>query len=130
MTSTQTTTPSTPALWAGRILSALVVLALLMSGIMKLAHPAMLDDGFKHLGLPINLAFGLGVLEIGVAVIFVIPRTAVIGAVLITGYFGGAILASLRVGDPWIPQLLIGVLAWGGLWLRDVRLRALLPLVR
>ena len=130
MTSTQTTTPSKPALWAGRILSALVVLALLMSGIMKLAHPAMLDDGFKHLGLPINLAFGLGVLEIGVAVIFVIPRTAVIGAVLITGYFGGAILASLRVGDPWIPQLLIGVLAWGGLWLRDVRLRAFLPLVR
>jgi len=101
-----------------------------MSGIMKLAHPAMLDDGFKHLGIPINLAFGLGVLEIGVAVIYLIPKTAVLGAVLITGYFGGAILAALRIGDPWLPQLLIGVLAWGGLWLRDVRLRAFLPLVR
>ncbi len=130
MTSPQTPTPSKAALWAGRILSALTVLALLLSGIMKLGHSATLNDGFKHLGLPISLAFGLGILEMGVAVIYVIPRTAVLGAILITGYFGGAILAALRIGDPWIPQLLIGVLAWGGLWLRDVRLRALLPLVR
>jgi hypothetical protein len=106
------------------------VLALLLSGIMKIVHPATLDEGFTHLGLPLNLAFGLGVLEIGCTIVYVIPRTAVIGAILITGYLGGAILACLRVGDPWILQVLLGVLTWGGLWLRDVRLRALLPLVR
>ena len=130
MTSTQPTTPSKTALWTGRILSALPVLALLLSGIMKIVHPATLDEGFRHLGLPINLAFGLGVLEIGCTIVYVIPRAAVIGAILITGYLGGAVLACLRVGDPWFPQVLLGVLAWGGLWLRDVRLRALLPWVR
>lgn len=124
------TPPSKAALWVGRVLSALPVLALLLSGIMKLVHPAMLDESLKHLGVPGNLVFGLGVLEIGCTMIYLIPRTAVIGAVLVTGYLGGAILTCLRVGDPWLPQLFLGVLVWGGLWLRDVRLRALLPLVR
>lgn len=130
MTSTQTTPTSKSTLWIGRILSAIPVLMLLLSGVMKLVHPAMLDVSVKHLVLPANLVFGIGILEISCTVIYLIPRTAVIGAVLITGYLGGAILTCLRVGDAWIPQIVLGVLVWGGLWLRDVRLRALLPLVR
>src|ERR1700690_3096529 len=122
--------PSTAALWAGRILTAIPVLIMLLSGIMKIVHPPIIDEGFKHLGIPINLALGLGILEVSCAIIYAIPRTAVIGAILLTGYFGGAMLTSLRVGEPWIMQFFVGVLAWGGLWLRDLRLRALLPLVR
>ncbi len=121
---------SKAALWTGRVLSALPVLLLVFSGVMKLMRPPSLDEGFKHLGLPINLAMGLGLLEVGCAIVYAIPRTAVLGAILVTGYLGGAMLTCLRVGDPWIPQFLLGVLIWGGLWLRDLRLRALIPLMR
>jgi len=97
---------------------------------MKVVHPPMIDEGFKHLGIPINLALGLGILEVSCAIIYAIPRTAVIGAILLTGYFGGAMLTSIRIGEPWIMQFVVGVMAWGGLWLRDLRLKELLPLVR
>jgi len=124
------TSPSTAALWAARILTAIPVLIMLLSGIMKVVHPPMIDEGFKHLGIPINLALGLGILEVSCAIIYAIPRTAVIGAILLTGYFGGAMLTSIRIGEPWIMQFVVGVMAWGGLWLRDLRLKELLPLVR
>ena len=124
------TSPSTAALWAARILTAIPVLIMLLSGIMKVVHPPMIDEGFKHLGIPINLALGLGILEVSCAIIYAIPRTAVIGAILLTGYFGGAMLTSIRIGEPWIMQFVVGVMAWGGLWLPDLRLKELLPLVR
>lgn len=125
--------PSAPnispaALWTGRIMSILPCLMLLFSAGMKLAGPPQMADGFKHLGIPLDQAFGLGVLELSCTVIYLVPRTSVIGAILLTGYLGGAIQSHLRVGDPYYTQVILGVLLWGGLWLRDPRLRALLPL--
>jgi hypothetical protein len=127
---TASTQISKAALWSGRVMSALPVLLLLFSGAMKLMHPPMLDEGFRHLGLPLSLAFGLGVLEVGCTIVYLVPGTAVLGAILLTGYLGGAMLTALRVGDSWVMQFLLGVLVWGGLWLRDRRLQALVPLVR
>jgi uncharacterized membrane protein YphA (DoxX/SURF4 family) len=117
-------------LWTGRVMSALPALLLLFSGTMKLVHPPQLDEGFTHLGVPLTLAFGLGVLEVACTVVYLIPRTAVLGAILLTGYLGGAILTHLRIGEAFFGQAAFGVLVWGGLYLRDPRLRALLPLTR
>ena len=117
-------------LWAGRIMSALPVLMLLMSALMKFMKPASVVEGFAHLGLPESLALGLGILEIACTVMYVIPRTAVLGAILLTGYLGGATVTHLRVGDPFFMPVIVGVLVWGGLFLRDARLWALIPLRR
>lgn len=121
---------SKAALWSGRIMSALPVLMLLFSGVMKFIPSPQLEEGFKHLELPVGMAFGLGVLELACTAVYLIPRTAVLGAILLTGYLGGAMLTHLRVGDPYGMQVVLGVFLWGGLWLRDPRLRALIPLVR
>src|SRR5512145_1516753 len=115
-------------LWTGRILSTIPVLMLVMSAVMKFAKPPPVVEGFAHLGLPERLAFGLGVLELACTALYVIPRTAVLGAILLTGYLGGAILTHLRVGDPFLGPFLFGVLVWAGLFLREKRLRALIPL--
>jgi len=117
-------------LWAGRIMSTLPVLMLLMSAVMKFMKPASVVEGFAHLGFPESLALGLGILEIACTVVYVIPRTAVLGAILLTGYLGGATVTHLRVGDPFFMPVIIGMLVWGGLFLRDVQLRALIPLRR
>ena len=114
--------------WAGLIMSALPVLMLLMSSVMKFLKPAPVVEGFAHLGLPENLALGLGILELACTVVYVIPRTSVLGAILLTGYLGGATVTHLRVGDPFFAPVILGVLVWGGLFLRDPRLRALIPL--
>ncbi len=119
---------SKKALWAGRVLIALPVLMLLMSGVMKLLKPASIVEVFTHLGYPESLALGIGILELVCTAIYVIPRTSVLGAVLLTGYLGGATATHVRVGEPFYTPVLLGVLLWGGLVLRDNRLRALLPL--
>lgn len=116
--------------WISYVMSALPVLMLTFSGVMKLMNPPGLADGFNKLGIPVSLALGLGILELACTLIYVIPRTAVLGAILLTGYLGGAILTHLRVGDPFLAPVLPGVLLWGGLYLRDPRLRALIPLRR
>ena len=117
------------ALWTGRILSGLVVLALLASGAFKLSpKPDMVAMFTGKFGYPAGVLTGLGIVEIACAVLYAIPATAVLGAVLVTGYLGGAVATHLRVGDPVLIPLILGVLAWAGLWLRDGRLRALLPL--
>jgi hypothetical protein len=95
---------------------------------MKLMHPPSLDEGFKHLGWPVTAALGLGVVELLSVVCYLIPRTAVLGAVLLTGYLGGAIATHARLGEPFVAPIILGVVVWAGLWLRDPRLRALLPL--
>ena len=123
-------TVSKKALWTGYVLSALPVLLFLFSGIMKLLRPPAVMEGFTHLGLPEKLAVGLGVLEISCTLLYLIPRTAVLGAILLTGYLGGAVLTNLRVGEAIFPPILIGVSIWGGLFLRDPRLRELIPLRR
>jgi xanthine/uracil permease len=94
---------------------------------MKLVKPAALVEEFTRLEWP-DVALGLGIVEIACAVIYAIPRTAVLGAILVTGYLGGAIATHVRIHDNFIPPVVMGVLAWLGLYLRDARLRALLPL--
>lgn len=117
-------------LWTGRIFSALPVLMLLVSGIMKLAKPAMVVQEFTRLGYAENVILGIGILELACTAVYVIPRTSVLGAMLLTAYLGGATATHVRVGDPFIGPVILGVLVWGGLYLRDERLRALVPLSR
>jgi len=125
---TQAAPVSTKMLWAGRVLTALPVLMLLFSGIMKLLKPAPLVEEFARLGYPESLALGIGIVEIVCTIIYAIPRTSVLGAILLTGYLGGATATHVRIGDPFIGPIVGGVLVWGALFLRDPRLRALLPL--
>lgn len=115
-------------LWAGRIVSALPVLMLIFSAAMKLAKPPSVVEGFAHLGYSENLALPLAILELACTVVYVIPRTCILGAILLTGYLGGATATHVRVGDQFVAPLILGVLVWGGLWLRDARVRRLLPL--
>jgi len=125
--------PTTPIskkqLWAGRIISALPVLLLLFSGVMKIMKPPSVLQGFARYGYPEVQIVALGILEIACTLIYVIPQTSYLGAILMTGYLGGATASNARVGDPsYFATVILGVLVWGGLYLRDTRLRALLPL--
>jgi hypothetical protein len=124
----QTAPVSKKMLWAGRIISALPVLLLLFSAFMKLAKPEGTAEGFEHLGWEENFALRLAILELICTAVYVIPQTSVLGAILLTGYIGGAIATHVRVGDPFFVQIILGMLVWLGLYLRDARLRALLPL--
>jgi DoxX-like protein len=126
----QTRPVSKWTLWIGYVMSTLPVLMLLLSGIMKLLKPAPLIEGFVHLGYAENLALGLGILELVCTAVYLIPRTSVLGAILLTGYLGGATASNVRVGDPFFGPVLLGMLVWGGLFLREPRLRDLTPLRR
>jgi hypothetical protein len=121
---------SKAALWTGWILSVLPALMLAFSASLKLTKAADAIKGFKELGWNESYSVGLGLVELGCAVIYLIPRTSVLGAILVTGYLGGAIATHVRVGQfSHVPVIVIfGVLVWLGLYLRDVRLRALAPL--
>jgi len=120
---------SKKALWAGRIISALPVLLLLFSATLKFAKPPGVVEGFKKFGYPEHLILVLAILEIGCTIIYLIPQTSVIGAILLTGYLGGATATHFRIGDPsFIMPVICGVLVWLGLLLREGRLRPLLPL--
>ena len=126
----ETTTVSRKALWAGRIISALPVLMLLFSGVIKLIKPAPVVQEFARLGYPEKLALVIGILELACTVIYVIPRTAVLGAILLAAYLGGATATHVRIGDPFFYPIIIGVLVWLGLYLRDPRLRGLVPITK
>ena len=128
------TRPNAAALWGGRAMSGLVVAFLAMDAGMKLAQlPIVAETGAK-LGWGPETGLPLGVTLAAIAVLYAIPRTSILGAVLLTGYLGGAVATHVRVGSPLFSHVLfgvyIGVLAWGGLWLRNPRLRALFPLDR
>ena len=114
--------------WVGRVISGLVSLLFAMSAFMKLRGGAEVLQGMTHLGLPESLIMPLAILEISCVVIYAIPATSVLGAILLTGYIGGAICTHLRVGDPFFMQIGIGILVWLGLYLREDRLKGLLPL--
>ena len=123
--------PSKAALWIGRVLSALPVLALTMSAVFKFLPPnEEMTKGMEHVGWPMRVMLGLGIVELSCALLYAIPQTAVLGAILCTGYLGGAIATHVRVGDPFFVQSILGVLVWAGLYLRDRRIRALIPLRR
>jgi hypothetical protein len=125
---TQNIPVSKKAMWTGYVMSALPVLALVMSAVMKFLKPAPVVQGFAHLGYLETAAFNLGVVELACTVVYLVPRTSVLGAILLTGYLGGATASTFRVGDPWVMTVILGVLIWGGLFMREPRLRALIPL--
>jgi DoxX-like family len=117
--------------WAGIIISALSALFLLFDGVMKLVKPPFVVEGTIQYGYSESVIVPLGVVLVACTVIYLIPRTAVLGAILLTGYLGGAVNTHVRAGEGWFPILfpvIFGALIWGGLYLRDERLRDLLPL--
>lgn len=116
-------------LWTGRIISAIPVLLLLLSAVLKIVRAAPVVQGFPRYGYPDSQIVMLGVLELLSCVVYAIPRTAVLGAILMTAYLGGATASNVRIGDPsYVMTVLLGVFVWGGLFFRDARVRALLPL--
>lgn len=112
------------------MISAAPVVVLGVSAAMKFVRPPDFESGMQHLGWATSKAHGLGALEIACTLLYVLPRTAVLGALLLTGYLGGAIATHVRVDDPFLVQSMLGILMWLGLWLREPRLRELLPLRR
>ena len=120
--------------WAGIILSALPVLFVLFDGAIHLMVIPPVVQAFTQLGYPVSTSRALGVIELVCIVLYLIPRTSVLGAILLTGYLGGAVATNLRVGSPLFSNTLfpvyVGILAWGGLFLRDERVRAVIPVRR
>ena len=114
--------------WTGRAISAAVSLAFAASAFMKLKGGPELTQGMAHLGLPESLIVPLAILEISCVVVYAIPATSVLGAILLTGYMGGAICTHWRVGDPFLAQIGFGVFVWLGLYLRESRLKGIIPL--
>jgi hypothetical protein len=121
--------PPSPAwmVWTGRVLSALPVLLLFMSAAMKFVQPEFVTKDFAKFEYPEGVLVPLGIVELACTILYINPRTAVLGAILLTGYLGGATATHLRVGDPFFMPIVVGVVLWMGLFLRDARLRALIP---
>jgi multidrug efflux pump subunit AcrB len=119
---------SKAGIWTGRILSALPGLLFLGSASAKLSGAAQVIEQFGKFGYPAGTLPAIGVVELVCAILYLVPRTAVLGAVLLTAYLGGATATHLRVGEPFMAPVLIGVLLWAGLFARDARVRGILPL--
>jgi hypothetical protein len=124
--------PSPAAWWAGAIVSGIVIAFLLFDGAIKLVPLEAVITTSIELGIPVHLARALGVLTLLCTLLYAWPRTSVLGAILLTGYIGGAIYVHVRADSPLFTHTLFGVylalMIWGGLWLRNPRLRALIPL--
>jgi hypothetical protein len=121
-------------LWVGRIMSAFVVIALVADGAVQLFAPAQIASMLQKTGFAMDLTRIMGPVILACAILYAIPATAVLGAILVTGYLGGAICAHVRIGEvgspPELITLALGALTWGGLYARDLRIRAILPLIR
>ena len=120
---------SKKAIWAGRILTALTALFMLLDGVMKIAKPPQVLEANIRLAYPVSTLTGIGIALIVCTLIYLIPRTSILGAVLLTGYLGGAVASNVRAGSGWFETIfpaLFAVLIWIGLCLRDRRLRSLL----
>lgn len=134
----QTATPSSSGvmLWSGRIISGIVIAFMIFDVGIKLIEMDVVRDNMLRLGFPLHLAggFQIGVIETICLILYIVPRTSVLGAILLTAVMGGAITSHLRVGDPLPSHTLFGVylgmLIWAGLWLRNPALRALIPFQR
>ena len=137
MTTIAATMPvSTPARWIGRILSSLVIVFLMLDGAIKLVPwPVVTEtmDGIGY-GSSETLARSLGVITLVCTILYAVPPTSILGAILLTGYLGGAMASHLRIGSPLFSHILfgfyLGLMVWGGLWLRDKSLRASIPFRR
>ncbi len=119
------------ALWVGRILSGLAALFMLFDAAIKVLELPVAVQGTTQLGYPESVVFGLGVIQLVCLAVYLVPRTSVLGAILWTGYLGGAIATHVRLGNPLFSHILfptyVAAFLWLGLWLRDERLRAVLP---
>jgi hypothetical protein len=122
------------ARWAGRVMSAVVVIALVADGTIQLFAPAQIASMLQETGFAMELTRVVGPIVLACAILYAIPATAVLGAILVTGFLGGAICAHVRIGEfgspPEMIALLLGAMTWGGLYARDPRIRAILPLTR
>jgi hypothetical protein len=122
------------SLWAGRIMSAIVVIALVADGTIQLFAPAQIASMLQETGFAMDLTRVVGLIILACAILYAIPATAILGSILVTGFLGGAISAHVRIGElgspPEVISLLLGAMTWGGLYARDARIRAILPLIR
>src|ERR1700682_5992224 len=125
---TQTAPVSKKGLWAGRIITTLVVLFLLCDAVAKLMRIAPVLAAFTQLGFSTSLAVPIGAVLLLCTILYVIPPTSILGAILLAAYLGGATVTHLRAGQPFYFPIIFGVLVWGGLYLRENRLHALIPL--
>ena len=121
---------SNARIWAGRIMSGLAALFLLWDGVMKLLKPAVVVKATRDLGYPESDIVGIGVVLLTCTLVYLFPRSSILGAILLTGYLGGAIASQVRAQASWFNvdfAFVFACLVWGGLWLRDVRVRSFLP---
>jgi hypothetical protein len=122
------------SVWAGRIMSAIVVIALVADGAIQLFAPAQIASMLQETGFAMDLTRVVGPILLACAILYAIPASSVLGAILVTGFLGGAICAHVRIGElgspPELISLALGAMTWGGLYLRDPRIRAILPLIR
>ena len=122
------------SLWAGRIMSAIVVVALVTDSAIQLFAPAQVASMLQETGFAMDLTRVVGPIILACAILYAIPATSVLGAILVTGFLGGAICAHVRIGELGSPleivSLLLGAMTWGALYARDPRIRAILPLIR
>ncbi|MGX5843230.1 DoxX family protein [Mesorhizobium sp. ArgA1] len=136
MSISQTIPVSSGALWTGRVLSGLIILFMIFDGVIKLPPLEIVTQTMVPLGWPadVNVARMLGIIGLVSTALYALPRTSVLGAILLTGYLGGAIATHMRVGSPLFSHTLfgvyLGIILWGGLYLRDPRVRALIPFSR
>lgn len=122
---------SSKSMWAGRVMGGLPALFVLLDAGMKLVKPPFVVEATTKLGYPESVIIGLGVTLLASTLLYMIPKTALLGAILLTGYLGGAVATQVRVGAVVfniVLPVILGALFWGGLWLRDGRVRELLPL--
>ena len=128
MSSTEVSTPPPKVLtWVGWILSILPSLMLVMSGVMKFVKPPGFTEGLAKIGFPESVVNGLGFVELASVLLYLIPQTSVLGAILLTGYLGGATAAHVRIHDNFLAPVIIGMVLWLGLYFRDARIRSLIP---
>jgi DoxX-like family len=117
--------------WTGRVLSALPILFIILGATYAFTHPEEVQKGFTKYGFPEGFMNKVLIIEVICLLLYIIPQTAVLGAILLTGYLGGAVITHARVGEPnWILAVILGVVFWLGLWFRDPRVRALAPIRR
>jgi hypothetical protein len=131
--SSQTANESKGMLWTGRVLSGLMALLFVFDGVGHLMKPAPVVEAFARLGYPLSASVGIGVLALICTAIYVTPRTSVLGAILLTGYLGGAVSTHVRAGSSLFEMIfpvVLGVLVWVGIFVRDAQLRELIPLHR
>jgi hypothetical protein len=120
-------------LWTGRILSGLIALLFVFDGVGHLMKPAPVVEAFARLGYPLSASVGIGVLALVCTAIYLIPRTSIFGAILMTGYLGGAVSTHVRAGSTLFETIfpvILGTLMWAGIYVRDAQLRELIPLRR